>query len=121
MDSPINFPSDLIVHITERSRWQTAQPTGTYRADSLATAGFIHCSRPAQVLWVAHNFYRGQTGLVLLCIDPDQVLPEIHYDTIATGAQFPHIYGPLNVAAVIQVLDFVPNDRGEFELPEFLL
>jgi uncharacterized protein (DUF952 family) len=30
---------------------------------------------------------------------------------------FPHLYGPLNTDAVIEVLDLVPDDSGKFQLP----
>jgi uncharacterized protein (DUF952 family) len=110
---------DFIFHITPRSRWQAAQTTGLYHADSLDTEGFIHCSRSHQLLWVADKFYRGQSDLVLLCIDPSQLQAELRDETIDTGAQFPHIYGALNVDAVMQVLDFTPTESGTFQMPSW--
>ncbi|NJP11048.1 MAG: DUF952 domain-containing protein [Leptolyngbyaceae cyanobacterium RU_5_1] len=108
---------DVILHITSRSHWQHAQQASAYCADSLDSEGFIHCSTPNQVVWVANTFYQGQSGLVLLCIAPSQVQPELRYDEIETGERFPHIYGPLNLDAVIQVLEFEPDTAGRFVLP----
>ncbi len=34
--------------------------------------------------------------------------------------RFPHIYGPINLDAVIQVLDFEPDENGDFTLPTSL-
>jgi len=111
---------DTILHITRRVDWETAVITPPYRSDSLATEGFIHCSTLAQVLEPANEFYRGQTGLILLVIDYSKVKSTIIYeDCYETGQQFPHIYGPLNVDAVVQVVDFPPNDDGSFSLPNF--
>ena len=62
--------STFIVHLTTPAAWQTAQSAGEYRADSLATEGFIHCSRPDQIVEVANRYYRGRTDLLLLWIDP---------------------------------------------------
>jgi uncharacterized protein (DUF952 family) len=107
----------LILHITARSQWQQAQQIGIYRADSLDAEGFIHCSTPLQVVRTANAFFTGELGLVLLCIDSDRVQPEIRYE-IADGDRFPHIYGPLNLDAVTQVVDFEPNLDGKFELPQ---
>ncbi|EKQ69032.1 hypothetical protein OsccyDRAFT_1639 [Leptolyngbyaceae cyanobacterium JSC-12] len=107
----------LVFHITPRSHWQQAQPLGEYQATSLDSEGFIHCSTASQVVRVANLFYQGQTDLVLLCIDVDRVQPELRYDVVETGEQFPHIYGALNLDAVVQVVEFEPNADGWFELP----
>lgn len=113
---------NTILHITRRVDWETAVANPPYRADSLETEGFIHCSTLAQVLGPANDFYRGQAGLILLVIDADKTTPEIVYeDCYESGQQFPHIYGPLNVAAVIQVVDFPPNADGSFSLPAALM
>ena len=37
-----------------------------------------------------------------------------------TASLFPHIYGPLNVSAVIQVMDFAPEADGKFKLPDMM-
>lgn len=34
-----------------------------------------------------------------------------------TGAEFPHVYGPINVDAVEAAYTFEPDARGIFELP----
>ncbi|UBF28501.1 DUF952 domain-containing protein [Kovacikia minuta CCNUW1] len=107
----------LILHITARSHWQQAQQIGVYRPDSLSSEGFIHCSTPAQVVRTANAFFAGQSGLLLLCIEPEFVQPEIRYET-ADGDQFPHIYGALNLDAVTQVVEFEPEPDGKFELPQ---
>jgi uncharacterized protein (DUF952 family) len=106
----------MILHITTRAQWEAAQAEGIYRGDTLATQGFIHASDPHQVLGVAHHIFAGQSGLVLLCIDPDRLTPELRYED-ADGQRFPHLYGPLNLDAVTQALDFPPNPDGTFTLP----
>lgn len=106
-----------ILHITARSHWQQALQLGLYRPDSLETEGFIHCSAPEQVAAAANRFFRGQTALVLLHIDPLQLQSELRYDRIETGEVFPHIYGPLNLEAVVQVHDFAANAAGLFIYP----
>lgn len=108
----------IILHITTRSQWQQAETMGEYRADSLASEGFIHCSIPAQIPGVVHRFFQGQTDLLLLCIDSTQVLAELRYDAIATGEKFPHIYGALNLDAVVLVTDFIPEFNQPIALPK---
>ncbi|MGB3654697.1 MAG: DUF952 domain-containing protein [Rivularia sp. (in: cyanobacteria)] len=109
-----------IFHITPRQDWEKAQVTGIYRADSLETEGFIHCSTAAQVVKVANLFFKNQTDLLLLFIDSDKVKSEIRYDLVAENETFPHIYGALNNNAVFKAIAFDKSENGSFELPKEL-
>lgn len=113
--------SDFILHITSRAAWLAARAAGAYTADSLAAAGFIHCSRPSQVLRVANNLFRDQTDLVLLVIDPDRLTSVLRWEPATDGVAdiFPHVYGPLNLEAVVGVLPF-EQDAAGFHLPSEL-
>ncbi len=117
-----------LVHITTRKAWIDATRLGQYSAPSLETEGFIHASTISQVLPVASRFYKGQTGLVLLEIDPKRLACQLKWEApvgatppgVPEGDAFPHIYGPINLDAVLQVLDFEPRENGEFSLPSSL-
>jgi len=104
---------DTLFHICDRADWLAAQEQGEYRAASLAHEGFIHCSTPGQVAATANRFYHGRRGLVLLTIDRGRVRPEVRFEP-ADGSLFPHIYGPLNLDAVVDVQEFAPADDGTF-------
>jgi len=104
---------DKIVHICEKSFWAAAQEMGEYRTASMDQEGFIHCSRPEQVLRVANTFYPGLPDLVLLWIEPQKLVAELHWEP-SDGDIFPHLYGPLNLDAVIKVVDFPPGNDGIF-------
>jgi uncharacterized protein (DUF952 family) len=108
---------EVILHITEREQWDQAELAGVYHDDTLHSEGFIHCSTLQQVIQVANALFRAQEGLVLLCIAPDRVEAEIRYESTEGGERFPHIYGPLNIDAVIKALEFEPDEAGKFELP----
>lgn len=116
---------ERIFHITTNKAWLAAQTQGFYAHDSLSAEGFIHCSTSQQILAVADAFYRGQSGLVLLDIRPNQLQSEIRWEPPAeslplqmrTNELFPHVYGPINLDAVDQVVDFKPDSRGLFNLP----
>jgi len=114
--------SESIFHITSRQAWSAAQARGQYTADSLAQAGFIHCSKAGQILRVANFLYEGQAGLVLLVVDPDRLASELRWEPGADlqSELFPHVYGPLNLDAVVHVIDFEPAVDGKFHLPESL-
>lgn len=105
----------MILHITSRGEWQQALEQGAYTHASLTTEGFIHCSTPEQVTQVADERFRGESGLILLCIDSSLVAPEIRYE--GEIEQYPHIYGPLNLNAVVSLVEFPPNADGTFALP----
>jgi uncharacterized protein (DUF952 family) len=107
-----------ILHIARKTDWEQARAEGSYRADTLASEGFIHCSTPEQVIPVANHLFRGQPDLVLLVIDRDKVRAPIRDENLEGGTTlYPHIYGPLNLDAVRSVLDFPPRADGSFELP----
>ena len=121
--------TQIITHLCARDEWLAARQSGFYTASSLDSEGFIHCSRPDQIEQVANTFYTGQHGLVLLVIDPARLNSELKWEPPAhpvpgqapiTDDLFPHLYGPLNVDAVSDVLDFEPNANGRFHLPAAL-
>lgn len=107
-----------LLHITSRAAWDAAREHDRYRDASLASEGFIHCSYPAQVLTPANALFGGRQDLVLLVIDPAAVAaPIVVEDCYASGQAFPHLYGPLETAAVVRVVDFPPSADGTFALP----
>lgn len=104
-----------IFHITKRDDWERARREGSYQAPSLASEGFIHCSTRDQVIQTANRLFRGQSALVLLEIDTDQVGAEIKYENCEGGQEnFPHIYGPLNLISVVRVMALEPGEDGSF-------
>lgn len=112
----------IVLHIAHRDMWEAAAPGGQYRPLSLDSDGFIHCSTVQQTVATANQFFTAQQGLVLLCIDTAKLTAEVRYEAPACGGDqraelFPHIYGPLNVGAVVQVVEFPPRADGVFELP----
>jgi uncharacterized protein (DUF952 family) len=103
----------VLIHLCQRTAWENSQAAGEYRAASLETEGFIHCSRPEQILSVANTFYREQADLVLLWIDPGKVQPEIRWEA-ADNQVFPHVYGPLNLDAVVAASAINQDEAGVF-------
>lgn len=116
----------MILHITSRTEWETARSKGKYIADSLAIEGFIHCSTLNQVMQVAEKFYKGQSDLVLLMIEPTLLTSDLKWETpsggtpppgVPEGELFPHIYGPINLDAVLNVMDFISDANGDWTMP----
>ena len=110
----------VIYHIAAAADWDQAKRDGQYtmstRGRTLAEEGFIHASTAAQVAPVANAFYRDAPGLVLLVIDPERVGPELRYERVPGQPDpYPHIYGPLNLDAVVATRPLTPTPSGEFE------
>jgi uncharacterized protein (DUF952 family) len=97
-----------IYHLALRHEWQQALDSGTaYRRSTLCKSlddeGYIHCGFANQVQAVADLVYHGRRDVVLLGIDPARVQSEVRVESLDSGDQaFPHIYGPLPLAAVVQ-------------------
>ena len=104
-------------HLAERPEWGEAVRTGSYRRStrglSLAEVGFVHCSYPDQLAGVAAAFYAGAGDLVLLRIDPAGVPAEIRVE-----GGFPHVYGPIPVAAVTAAEPLTRDATGRLLLPD---
>jgi uncharacterized protein (DUF952 family) len=97
-----------IYHLAESEFWSAAQRSGSYERStlgrSLAEEGFIHCSSAKQWPVVRRAFYAGYPGnLVLLEIDPSRLTAPLVREVgdPLTGEEFPHVYGPLNLDAVV--------------------
>lgn len=109
----------LIYHLALEQQWHEAQAAGEYRVSTLgrtlAEVGFIHCSGAGQVAPVANRFYRGTTGLLLLTIDADRLRAPLRYDAVPGADEpYPHIYGPLNIEAVVHVEPYAAGPDGLF-------
>ena len=119
----------IIFHIARSEAWagrnaeagSEDQAAGSYRPEMFPVEGFVHCSMRDQVVKVADIRFRGQKGLVLLCIDTDKVTAEIRYENLEGGRElFPHIYGEINTDAVVQVAEFEAGVNGHFTRPAML-
>jgi len=92
----------ILLHVTSAEAWAEAERTGVHAPAMLAKNGCLHLGTPAQLGYVLGRHFAGQTGLVLLHIDQAK-LGDLRWETSEPGREaFPHLYGPLPVAAVVQ-------------------
>jgi uncharacterized protein (DUF952 family) len=107
----------LVFHILPGDEWSSIKDRTTYSPHSLHLEGFIHCSTLKQVIRTANRFYLGSSDLALLWIAINLVNPEIRFeDKLGEGIEFPHIYGPLNLDAVVGVTVLKRGVSGRFVL-----
>ena len=94
----------MIYHVVTETNWQNALKQGFYEAESLADEGFIHTSKAEQVAGVLNRYYKDQSNLLLLHIDEEKLTAPLKYELApSVNEEFPHIYGRLNIDAVIKV------------------
>jgi uncharacterized protein (DUF952 family) len=107
-----------IFHIASKPAWEEARSRGAYHAPNPSTEGFIHCSTSDQIPGVANALFRNEGELALLCIDPGRLNSEVRYEAFEPGSpSYPHIYGPINLDAVVAVHGFQPGKDGIFRFP----
>jgi uncharacterized protein (DUF952 family) len=95
----------IIYHVTTADEWISAYQNKLYEAASLKSEGFIHCSEEHQVAGVLERYFEGKNDLVKLVIDTNKLTSRyIQEWSPSVRDTFPHIYGPINVEAVIEVI-----------------
>lgn len=115
-----------IFHIATAANWNQAKRTGNYttstRGRSLAEEGFIHAARRDQVRGVLDRYYADiSEPLVILQIETDRLDAEVREeapDPAQPRVKFPHVYGPIPVTAVSNVVALKRDNRlpGGLEL-----
>jgi uncharacterized protein (DUF952 family) len=108
----------VIYHMCTRAEWRTAEAAGVYQGSSQDAAdGFIHFSAAGQVVGSAAKHRAGQPELVLLSVDAAALGEALKWETSRGGALFPHLYGPLLLAAVVRVDDLPLGPGGDHVFP----
>lgn len=116
--------SNRLFHAALPEDWAAAQAAGVYerstRGRSLAEEGFIHASYESQVAATVNRFYADLDELVLLEVDRERLDIDV-VDESPTGdpteEHFPHLYGPLSVAAVVQAQPWRRAEGEPWRLP----
>ena len=96
----------MIYHVTNKNEWELALKKGFFDEPSLYTEGFIHNSTESQVNGVLERYYKDQTDLLLLHIDESKLVAELKYELApSVNELFPHVFGNINLDAVVQITD----------------
>src|SRR5581483_5946841 len=98
---------------------EEAKKSGEYAPAGFDREGFVHCSHLDQVKGVANRLFRGRTDLVLLEIATDRLDARVVEENLEGGSElFPHVYGRVNMSAVIRIHEFPCDADGLFAAPE---
>jgi uncharacterized protein (DUF952 family) len=100
----------MIYKILSVADWEAAQAAGRFEgsADDRRD-GFIHFSDAGQVTGTAARYFSGQTGLVLLTVDPER-LAGLRWEKSRGGALFPHLYAALELDTIVSA-DRLSDER----------
>jgi len=94
----------LIYHVTTKQEWERAMQKGYYTVPTLESEGFIHCCEDKQLHGVLERYYTGKKCLVKIVIDSKKLIPGLKYELApSVNEHFPHVYGPINLDAVLHV------------------
>lgn len=94
----------MIYHVVSRPLWQQALQLGYYEAPSLAAEGFIHLSKQEQVTGVLQRYYKNTAGLLLLHVEESKLTAPVKYElSPSVNEEFPHLFGRLNLDAVVEI------------------
>ena len=108
----------IIYHLTKGADWESARQSGEYRAASLESEGFIHCSQTEkQMIQVADRLYSDQQEMLVLDVDTARLVSRVKHEAARSGGIFPHIYGPMNTSAVTRSRVLRKGSGGGFYLP----
>jgi len=101
-----------IYKICTAAEWREAGRAGAYGGSEVDRRdGFIHFSTAEQAAETAAKWFAGQRDLVLVAVDSGALGDRLKWEPSRGGALFPHLYGPLDVKAVLRV-DPLPLDSS---------
>lgn len=85
-------------------QWAQFQADGMFHGAPVDLAdGYIHLSAADQLQGTLDKHFAGQSGLVIAEADLAQLGATVRWEVSRGNALFPHIYGPLPMAAVLGV------------------
>ena len=115
-----------VPHLADRPQWETDRTGGLYRGSTrgadLAAVGYVHTCTRAQLPGVVRRFYGGvpAADLVLLVLDTavcEAAGSALRWDPVPGGELFPHVVGPVPLAAVVAVLPAPAGPDGAVVAP----
>ncbi|GIV98998.1 DUF952 domain-containing protein [Roseiflexus sp.] len=111
----------IIFHMAPAERWTMWPAHEPYVPAEFAADGFVHCTEGEELMVrVANALYRGTPGdFVLLVIDVERLTAPVRWERPAgtpLAPLFPHIYGPINPEAIVEVRRIERDVDGAFLL-----
>ena len=110
--------SQLIYKILSAAEWQAAEREGVFKGSGIdLNDGFIHFSTAEQAAETAAKHFAGQTGLVLVAVDAEQLGAVLKWEVSRGGQLFPHLYASLATRDVAWVKPLPLDANGKHSFP----
>lgn len=111
--------TNLIYKIAPQAMWRKAEADGVFTGAPVDLAdGYIHFSTAGQVRETARKHFARQNDLLLIAIDAGRLSEALKWEASRGGALFPHLYAPLDLAAVVWVKPLPLGEDGSHIFPE---
>jgi uncharacterized protein (DUF952 family) len=107
----------IVYKIAGSAEWATAEVADVYLgSQDDARDGFIHFSTAAQAAMTAAKYFSARDDLVIVAVDVAALGIKLMWEPSRGGDMFPHLYGPLAMAAVrwMKPLPLGPDGRHQF-------
>jgi uncharacterized protein (DUF952 family) len=107
----------VVYKIVPASLWRESEAAGVFNGSPIDLRdGFIHLSTAAQARETAARHFAGQNDLLLVAVLLDG--GDVRWEPSRGGDLFPHLYGPLPLAAVRWVRPLPLGDDGHHVFPD---
>jgi len=91
-----------IYHVVPEGLWKSFHGS-VFEIENQDAEGFIHCSFAEQIDGVLKRYYSDAKRVVILEIDPSKLKSKLVIESSTGGENYPHVYGPINIDAVVGV------------------
>lgn len=112
---------DIIYKIVTKPQWNRAVQEGVFQGAPVDIQdGYIHFSTAEQVRETAEKHFKGQAELLLVRVRTRSLGDRLRYEPSRNDQLFPHLYSPLNLGDVIEVVPLKLAADGTHEFPDKL-
>ncbi len=101
-------------HLVPEAVWAASDPAGPYAAASLESEGFIHCTDGVDELGATfdRHYAADPRAFLAMTVDLDATGSPWRFDV--AGSPYPHIYGPIERAAIGALATVERGGDGRF-------
>ena len=107
-------PDATTLHMTPRDVWEQQRGQSSYVPEGFEREGFVHCTDgAANLIDVGNRYYVADPrSFVAITLDVAKLTAPVRYED--PQRVYPHVFGPIDVAAVTEVRNLLRAADGRF-------